>query len=685
MISFEISFLLAFPIVNNAKPNGDLLNRPSYVGCVHLSYELIPGKCKYDLDVICWGTVSRVVTKEGQITLRTIIKRDKAWVPFAVDHNLGHLKLDEIRKLRDHVVKFSITYNDVLARKTMMPTYQFEADESFYEFTVTGTQKDTLENYLRTLVIKCSNFTKSELISWLHSPDNYDKLYDIMDEVAKEDMIQRCQIVGPSKSRTQTLPVRRSNVVITVNAEIFFAHPFCSIHSEKSITGPVSDAYVLIKVRSLMSMAQKLILNPLIIKIDKLKNIPTDILKSCGIHSIYFSYNIPAVLTFKSEPKPLSEKIKFDENHVYFTDEVEKIKLFEFLQSQRFYVEIYGNRTEIEEQPHCSLFGQEPDDYKISLIQSYYEEPERKLPNTILLAVAAYDVSSLLENFWNFKEIAQCHVPTSTFYQKSDAVNYEDTIYTEFTTTNEINLKSPKYQNYPLLVPESVYLKLETTLKIEMYVMAPQAASLILHQFPNTFKRLFIIFHAENGARLFYEKVEAHNKEAFEAIKKNPNQKILDLEDILTGFLLDNGNSFAMFIEGPSSGFILNAWHLVNHISAQEAKVFFNTESVFEKRLYQQFLEKGVFTVTLKLPLFNILSKYELYQKRNVPVPCMEALKKFSVLFHASSLRSIFQQNILPHPNELSSLDIEWGIPLRWKKHMLPKVVSMFVMGDKSF
>lgn len=43
-----------------------------------------------------------------------------------------------------------------------------------------------------------------------------------------------------------------------------------------------------------------------------------------------------------------------------------------------------------------------------------------------------------------------------------------------------------------------------------------------------------------------------------------------------------------------------------------------------------------------------------------------QALKKLDLLFRSPTLKSMFQNMLLPTARELISLNIEWGVPLRW-------------------
>lgn len=718
MITFKLSFLLAFPISFNKlsthsvefklqRNSSKNLNSglPALIGCAHISYELVPGKCKNDIDVVCWSSVSKIFTKEAQVTMKTVVRDGKAWVPFSIDHNFGHLKLDELKKLRDYVVQINIRSNDAFGRNIPTPSCDIESGSRFFEIIEDATninafesRFDSLENYCRNLVMRCSNFTRNELVTWLHSPEEYRWFNEIMDIECNQKTYHCRQFLVPSsfpsvsinknirqsnsKAQTKIMPVKVStDVNISVPAEVFFTDPNLSIFRHDSSTGIVSKVFLLIVVESLMTKSQKMVLNSLVVKVKNLENIPTESLMKYGVHSIFFTYEIPNMLYYKSPAKPLAETIEFYENHIYFSDDVPKLKMFEFFQSQRFFIELYANRNEIEEKANCRLFGEEPNDHLISKIRNNYEESSLVFPNPILFAVVAYDISSLLENVWDFRESGQCHIPNLSLFQKP--FSHTDLLmYTDIKTANEVNLSPSNYSKYPIILEESTLLFLGTSLTVELYLMAPQAASLIVHQIPDTFQRLLIIFREKEFAQTFYSEIADHNNKILKEITNDPGRKSLELLDIITGFFLDNGNEFAFFAEGLSNGFILNAWHIVDRCTRNQAKVFYNTDLAFEKRLYDQFLGEGLFSVTLKIPLHDILAKHHLYVKKRVPVPCMEALKKFSVLFHASNFKSILQQNILPSPRELMSLDLEWGVPLRWKHYRMVPIQSMLFESE---
>lgn len=112
---------------------------------------------------------------------------------------------------------------------------------------------------------------------------------------------------------------------------------------------------------------------------------------------------------------------------------------------------------------------------------------------------------------------------------------------------NQINLAG-LVTNLPTksLLKEWVLLEGNSVLDLEAYLLAPQSAALVLHQVPNTFKRLLLIVTNKELARDWFRNILIHNQ--------NVECGGLKPEDILTGFVIDNGNTFVVYVEGPAVG-----------------------------------------------------------------------------------------------------------------------------------
>lgn len=95
-------------------------------------------------------------------------------------------------------------------------------------------------------------------------------------------------------------------------------------------------------------------------------------------------------------------------------------------------------------------------------------------------------------------------------------------------------------------------------------------------------------------------------------------------DDVITGFLIDNGTEVHMFVEGISHGYILEVWNKIHRINTTVAKVFLNSETEFEKRMYERLMVVGIYTISLKVPLGDILANQNIYVQGVIPVPCFK-------------------------------------------------------------
>lgn len=756
MINFTISFLISFPITPKAlsiidekrttskissvdrktKPKSERedgsptfieLNTSNIANAVHITYELLQNRCKYEIDVLCWGPIVKILSKDGQANMYTIIKNKVIWVPVVVEHRIESLTIPEIKAFRERIIEFTVSNNVtkvnsvlknekvVVHQDSIIQDDEFIENTKFSLFCDKYGVSDTKSMILKTgkmstksMITRRASIQKTEY-SWLHLDNDFDTFYEIIEKISNDKMVITNECIPPceSKRKDDIIPrTSRSKVSLPKNmyrlskdqvdkkerngdklnsfsvlipAEIFFTKPTHSVfHKECNSVEFIKNFFVFPSVSQLMLRGQKLSLNPLVINITKINNFPAEELIEKGFKSVFAYYNIPEVLDCKTQTKLIEKTILFNNSHMYFTDEVQKIKVIEALQTQKFFVELYGNKELKEATPICNFFGRNPEDFNISKIKPTFENtcPEED-DKPVLLAVSLFDLSSLVENIWTFREKGQCHQPFLTLTSKPEY----DKAKTQYTV-NEINLE---YKKPKVIIPECTYIELGTTLTLEAFLMAPQAPSLDYHYAPNTFKRIFLIADEENFAKILYNSVETNNNAILETPENSiKNSQDLEYHDILTGFILDNGSSHFFYMEGPSSGFILNIWHIIQgacpvpeeslfsinddeKLVIKNGKIFFNTDNTFEKRLYKNFTKFGMYKIVLKIPLQDILAKPLLYVRKNVPKPCMEALNKLCLLFHSTNYKDILQQNLLPTAQELSSLNIEWGVPDRWK------------------
>ncbi|XP_028138161.1 uncharacterized protein LOC114332519 [Diabrotica virgifera virgifera] len=754
MITFTVSFLLSFPIVkkkkekktkekpkdkpkekqkekskNNLLKNGAKkslepeipnteFNSTNILSAAHIQYELIPNRCKYDIDVVCWGPVAKIITNDGQIFLFTVINNDRIWVPIRMEHYLDKMSIKEIKKFQPKIINFNIVNNinnapGLLKNETLfIPTSKVinEETKSFKSRSVFKLVKDdldsesdqdkkSLEAFMKNIILSCANHPKDDTpVSWLNNVVDYSVFYEAIQNVDSGKLVVNEAIYACSKddeepkkangkdsknakktNNTETKNDKKvkkgketkskDTLTVKVPAEIFFTESYMATYRVLAKNSFANNVLVFVSAKNLLSRAQKLALNPLVVKIFKIIDLPAEKVKEHDFDSVYVRYYIPEVLQCRTVAKVIDDTVMFNEAHMHFVDNIPKIRLVQQLEISKLFVEIYGNKIIKQEEQQCSLFGTHSKDFQISKIGPIFEhieEPETKV-TSVLLAVSTFDISSLAHNVWDFREAAQCHEP---YLNISRNFVYDEIRYIDIKTVNEINLKPEKRDES---LSEKTLLEFGTTVCVEVYLMAPQAPALVYHHAQNTFKRIFFILNEESFAKKIYNALVTYNS----AIQTANNK------DILTGFLLDNGNNYFFYIEGLAIGFILSLWHMVEETCPMEGqeygadnkpickgKVFFNTDNAFEKRLYSHFLPVGIYIINLKFPLQDILAIPGIYCRNNIPKPCLQALIKLCSLFHARYYKEVFQQNLLPLPQELVSLNLEWGVPLRWKENV---------------
>lgn len=222
---------------------------------------------------------------------------------------------------------------------------------------------------------------------------------------------------------------------------------------------------------------------------------------------------------------------------------------------------------------------------------------------------------------------------------------YEEFKFTDTLTINEINLSSLSEPKNSSPLTEYLLNSYGTTLQIEVYLSAPLRALLEVHSDPQIFNRLFFIIENTELAAMFLNFIMLHNQDIlgpdiFIANFLKCHLQQADLDEIsrrrwhistdysvyspaLTGFIIDNGNSYAFFVEGLANGYITRLWSLIVEYQHNITKVFYNTDFCFEKRIYNEFFKfGGVYMINLSRPLAEILKEELVYLEGNIPRPC---------------------------------------------------------------
>lgn len=342
------------------------------------------------------------------------------------------------------------------------------------------------------------------------------------------------------------------------------------VGAEKS--SKLLEVFALISCKNCLELKQKLELNPLVVKINKISNFPVNWVKN--LDQIFVHCHIPGLREFKTDFKPLGKTINFDETQVIFGNNHPQVKILEILQGQRVYLKIFGTKSQKEH---------------------------------TLLCVCSFDLSPLSMCHFLFKEKGQCYHSRSISTNKLPSNGTQHFI--DGITVNEINLNvfNPTSDS---IIPQNLLLEMGTTLEFEAFFAVPQNPMFYIHNIKKMYRRMLLIVFSPNVAVDLLKELLLHKPLPCLTTGN-------DLTNLVTGVVIHDGNSYIFIIEGLSNGVILNIIHKIRHFNLSKAKVFYNSENLFEELIY-----KSLIIINLSMPLKDILAKQEIYLVGNKPTPC---------------------------------------------------------------
>ncbi|KAK5649944.1 hypothetical protein RI129_000973 [Pyrocoelia pectoralis] len=629
---------------------------------------------KYQIDVVCWRTIAKIYTLDGHITLKTRIKDDLSWIPISITHVFNDLDVSDILNLHTHTINYTLMTNEsklgkskTTAKKEKCKIFfikekDLESSEKFalaYEFDPNTMEHENNENILRCFI---------QSILW-ECVDKPGKSFD-------KEVVTKLQFLeGGTKNCSNNSNQNKNKgdsalshkeekkkgnnnnkegdeINIKVSGEVLYTDPDLSIYNLSTPSYGMGKAYILTSISHLLT------------------------------GEIYIRYSIPHIAQCSSIVKPLKQNITFNEAHAHFLQDVPKLKFLEFMQTGKFIVEVLGCRDQ-DIRPLPTLFGckvEDADTAKTLAIRNCKQTLQQwKIePCIVTLAVACFNVSALFKTYWNFVETASCHHPDTLLYKKNDYTKLDYSM----ATINNINLEMlEKPISYSPLT-EDVLSTNGTLLEIEIQLSAPSNAILELYCNNSSYNRLFALFKRYELAEHLLHVIMLHNQDVLgpevlvtnylksgvkETYKELYSDLYNDYNRIVTGFIIFNGDNCILFIEASSNGLVSYIWSLIKDNSRPEVRIFYNSDFCFERRIYSDLIQYGgVYTISLKIPLDDILNQYLVYLEGSMPLPCWEALKKLNILIKSNTMRSMVYCSLFPTSREILSLDMEFGVPYQW-------------------
>lgn len=249
------------------------------------------------------------------------------------------------------------------------------------------------------------------------------------------------------------------------------------------------------------------------------------------------------------------------------------------------------SRKEIE---NPSIFGTDYKDENISKKMNAYEcreQLQKKLKQRIsVVAVASFDISSLLVPTWIYSAKHPCHSPGNCTFSAQGLPHPVPLELTDRVTVQDVHIRNMHGITSEWSLTEEILLTSGTTLEIESFLQSPQDAILHLQSLSHTYRRMFIIVKNTEIAITLLNEIMIHNQEYFipEVVTTNymrkggvemvalddklkgreseitytcfRNDAVLPAADVISGFLIDNLTCYAFFLEGHSKGFLATIW-----------------------------------------------------------------------------------------------------------------------------
>ncbi|GJQ72731.1 hypothetical protein Trydic_g1388 [Trypoxylus dichotomus] len=715
-----------------------VLDAGNPIGFAHIEYRLTPEvNGLVQVYIICWKGIAKVFAGNQVLMYRVRTTESTVWVPVCMHVLRDQMTIDELEDFHDCEIyvniytgklqnesrvklekstQFFMKQEDISSEELVVPVYE-EDPNTGEEYNALTSQDESVE---RDCIFSTTSLT--EWIVKLKMPDliQSTKMKNIIDSVLKNESVfckeyipvaishamKEERVNNVSKNSIKNNISVESKVLrskdnvhehiadglqIKVSGEVFFTDPTISIFDCKNTNAAILKVFLFLGVENLMTSKQKCWMNPMIVKVKKLNNLDSELLKQKKFKSVFIRYSIPGIAEATTLEREILETIRFDESHAYFTHKVPKLTVTEFIQSNRLFLEICGVReAEVKADIHPSIFGTKHKDKHlakrmtpIQYILDMQDEIQDEYESIEVIAVTAFDLSSLLIPVWNYTCKESCHCPNNLLYQNRTPPQVD----LDLISTNNVNLKKDMFRKRTNALTELSLMEKGTSLQVEVYFMAPVTElSKAIYFRHNCYTRLLLIIYSANVATSLLSEVLQYNQGNFtkEIIIPDLNKAdseyvnfAMNDEGYLSGFVIDDGGTFVFFLEGIYQHKLVWLWKKYHKYPPEEMTIYFNSDFVYEERLYKAFLTlRGLCIITLQKPLRDILAQNAFYLEGNVPIPAWQAAKKLDILFRATTLKDMFQYNLLPTPDELLSLSMEWGVPIKWRDNNLYVQVS---------
>lgn len=708
MVKFAFHFLLGIPNVQppDEEPPGFgdgrtdeennytefKVDKPTFV--CRLEYVLAPGEQPKSVDVICWGNAAKIYVEDDYVALIPLTLEKICWIYFRVKH---------VMTINNETVNDYYNHNVIVTAN--FERRKFENVKSFYGRRFDGRMTELfprlwdrpediswdhgkkldsaiercrLSYKLQTIICELTKEINDENSVKKPSPLQMENppWKNLKDEAFKTGFKKQdrepSDVPNNKNGRKEIVSKNKSNLSFIISGEDILSGLKIFENYVKYRSEELPFLYCVTKVTDVLNLDQAKYFNPLSITLKHLKFVPKLDLQRHNMRSIRFRYVVWKGYETESNDFEIDENLFLNYTRTIFTDRISTPELVEFIQTKGLKIMVIGIREDETEKTTPELFKDQRINCKSGLPGMERKKP--KIPNAVVIGIADIDISSLI---FEPREISlQC-----TFGCFSALPQYPPPpAKAEFTTTanpTEVNT----YYGLTMDTSHNILAASQAVLNISVRHCYPVMEMLgCARPFFGTRNRIFLILHDLPLTINIIKKVQLNNGVLFPTDYANSATRINrplsqyneipnpNAEFMLTGFLIDCVDNYLIYIEGPSIGIMQEIWSIASFVDLTKGRVLYDSSLVFNG-LYDEDLIRygGLYTVCLQQSPTVLLSDKNTYRKGNIPMPAFKALIKINQLLQCTSITTAIRNDLFPDYHSLLSLDLEFGVPLRFK------------------
>lgn len=437
--------------------------------------------------------------------------------------------------------------------------------------------------------------------------------------------------------------------------------------------------------KSLLSGQQKRHLNPMVITIHSLEDMPgssdeetfdySRLKEKC--YPVYLRYQFLHGKPYESLGKPQSKDIIFNDINVILTGNIDAMELRELFLGQGLVIEIHDRDRKPKKTDYCPLlFGDDLNDEKLSnvgvitskktKINPYKPPPANSLDP---FGIARIDLSSftLGQNF-SYQEASIYNSPTF------------DSLKTAKKNGHDLSKGNGPFKPGQYV---SCCSTINVTIKLAYPIIMPPVANprpLIVPTYNCPFGRM--IFRIKTEKQEFLQDIlmtiTRINGNALDlndvpdniliatlctliTTKRQRHDRLLD---IITGFHIIDEKIHLLVLEGLQNQGIKLLIDEYGEADDPDVTILFDTNLVCSERLYASF-DVILRKVKLYAPLDSIIKQPLIYIRDMVPRLCYDALLQIHELSKCSRLIDAIRSNLFPTANMVRSLSKEFGVVIK--------------------